>query len=76
MIDIRGHACEICGLTEWMGKPIPLVYDHVDGDCMNGSLINARLVCGNCDMQLSTYKSKNKNSGRSWRRKDKEDELK
>lgn len=27
-------------------------------------LDNLRLVCGNCDMQLPTYKSKNKNSDR------------
>ena len=52
----------ICGQTEWMGKPIPLVLDHIDGNSDNFKLTNLRLVCGNCDMQLPTYKSKNKNS--------------
>lgn len=60
LISIRGHRCEICKIDTWMNEPVPLVYDHIDGNCLNGTLANARLVCGNCDMQLPTYKSKNK----------------
>jgi hypothetical protein len=56
----RGNKCEICGITKWRGKPAPLVLDHIDGKGNNWSLNNLRLVCGNCDMQLPTYKSKNK----------------
>lgn len=52
--------------SEWMGKPMPLVCDHVDGDHANQKLTNFRLVCGNCDMQLDTYKSKNKGRGRTY----------
>lgn len=64
LIEIRGHRCEICGNTEWMGQPIPLVLDHINGRASDDRLENLRLVCGNCDMQLPTYKSKNKNSDR------------
>lgn len=60
--------CSICGLTEWMGKEIPLVMDHIDGNSDNNNRENLRLVCGNCDMQLPTYKGKNKGNGRIWRR--------
>lgn len=67
VIRINGHKCAICEKTEWMGKPIPLVLDHIDGRASNNVLSNLRLVCGNCDMQLPTYKSKNKNSDRNWR---------
>lgn len=63
----RGHRCEICGITEWMGSPVPLILDHINGNPDEWSLDNLRLVCGNCDMQLPTYKSKNKNSKNSKR---------
>lgn len=67
--DKFGHKCSICGNTEWMGKPIPLVVDHIDGDPYNCKVDNFRLVCGNCDMQLDTYKGKNFGHGRSWRKR-------
>lgn len=63
-----GHKCSICGITEWMGKPVPVVVDHIDGNALNRKVDNFRLVCANCDAQLPTYKSKNKH-GRKWRRK-------
>lgn len=63
-----GHKCAICGLSEWMGQPIPLVVDHIDGDPLNHKIDNFRLVCGNCDMQLPTYKAKNRGKGRKYRR--------
>ena len=31
IITLRGHKCEVCGLTEWMGNPIPLEVHHIDG---------------------------------------------
>jgi len=64
LIETKGHRCEICGNSEWMGQPIPLVIDHINGRASDNRLENLRLVCGNCDMQLPTYKSKNKNSDR------------
>lgn len=68
LIEKYGHKCSICGITEWMGKEVPLVVDHIDGNSENCAVDNFRLVCGNCDMQLPTYKSKNK-YGRKWRKK-------
>lgn len=63
-IDITGHKCSICKNTKWMNKLIPLILDHINGRAKDNTLNNLRLVCGNCDMQLPTYKSKNKNSDR------------
>lgn len=60
LIKKYGHRCMICGIETWIGKPIPLILDHIDGNAENWKLINLRLVCGNCDMQLPTYKNKNK----------------
>jgi hypothetical protein len=65
---IKEEKCECCGLSEWMGKPIPVVVDHIDGNPLNHKIENFRLVCGNCDMQLDTYKSRNYSQGRKYRR--------
>lgn len=68
LIEKYGHKCSICGITKWMGKDAPLIVDHIDGNSENCSISNFRLVCGNCDMQLPTYKRKNI-FGRKWRNK-------
>jgi hypothetical protein len=67
--ETRGVKCEMCDITEWCGQTVPLVLDHVDGNSEDNRLDNLRLVCGNCDMQLPTYKSKNRGNGRHSRRK-------
>lgn len=46
-----------------------MVLDHIDGDASNNTRENFRCVCPNCDSQLDTYKSKNKNSARTNRSK-------
>ena len=67
LLETQGSVCAICGLRKWQGVTIPLVVDHIDGDSDNGDLSNIRLVCGNCDMLLPTYKGRNRGHGRAWR---------
>ena len=73
---MREHKCEVCKSTEWLGSPIPLILDHVNGHSTDWRLINLRLVCGNCDMRLPTYKIKNRGNGRLYDRNIKEKFLK
>jgi hypothetical protein len=59
--------CSICGLDSWLGKSIPLVVDHIDGNHNNNRKDNLRMICCNCDAQLPTYKGANKGNGRKAR---------
>ena len=68
MLLTKEHKCELCGLTTWNGKEIPLILDHIDGNYMNISFTNLRLICPNCDAQLPTFKSRNRGNGRHKRR--------
>lgn len=69
VLEKQNFKCAICGISnEWNGKPLNFVLDHINGDCSNSSYNNIRLICPNCDSQLDTYKSKNKNSARNARK--------
>jgi 5-methylcytosine-specific restriction endonuclease McrA len=46
-------------MTEWLGQPIPLEIDHIDGDSTNNSLDNFRILCPNCHAQTPTYRGLN-----------------
>lgn len=61
----QNNRCAICGMTPfWRDRPLVFILDHIDGHAANNKRDNLRLVCPNCDSQLDTYKSKNKNSDR------------
>lgn len=65
----QGNKCAICGMEPiWNGKPITFILDHIDGHASNNTRSNIRCICPNCDSQLDTYKSKNKNGERSYYR--------
>lgn len=57
---IKQNICEICNVSEWLGNPLNMQLDHVDGNCHNHSLSNLRMICPNCHSQTDTYCGKNK----------------
>lgn len=65
----QNYCCEICGISNvWNNKDLNFILDHIDGDASNNHRENLRLICPNCDSQLDTYKSRNKNSARNLRK--------
>lgn len=55
----KEHRCEHCGLTTWLGNPIPLEVHHKDGNRHNNVLENYELLCPNCHAFTESYRGKN-----------------
>lgn len=47
-LEYKEKRCELCGNSEWMGKPIKLQLHHIDGNHDNNSLENLQILCPNC----------------------------
>lgn len=52
--------CYKCNNFEWLGQPIPLELEHIDGNHDNNNLSNLIIICPNCHAQTPTYRGKNK----------------
>ncbi|WP_237525437.1 HNH endonuclease signature motif containing protein [Streptomyces sp. SID4985] len=48
--------CAECGVgSEWLGRPMTLEVDHIDGDWRDDRRENLRLLCPNCHATTSTW---------------------
>ena len=56
--------CENCGLTEWLGTPIPLELHHINGDNKDHRIENILMLCPNCHAMTATYRGRNKSARR------------
>ncbi|GGT27733.1 HNH endonuclease signature motif containing protein [Streptomyces purpureus] len=53
--------CALCGIEAvWLGEPLPLEVDHVDGNWRNNRIENLRLLCPNCHSTTDTYRGRGK----------------
>lgn len=53
--------CSMCAIEpEWLGEPLPLEVDHINGNWRNNRIENLRLLCPNCHSMTNSYRGRSK----------------
>lgn len=55
----KKYKCEECGISEWLGNPLSLQLEHIDGNHLNNSFENLKILCPNCHSQTKTFAGRN-----------------
>lgn len=61
VIAEQQNRCLHCSNTHWLGQPIKLQVDHIDGNNRNNRRDNLRALCPNCHSYTDTFCGKNIN---------------
>jgi hypothetical protein len=64
--------CNKCTLLEWMGEPLPLELEHIDGNHHNNERTNIEALCPNCHSLTPTWRGRNQRNRNYGRVKDDE----
>lgn len=57
-LGLKENKCEICGISEWNGKPISCQLHHIDGNNKNNNIDNLQILCPNCHSQTENFRNK------------------
>ncbi|WP_411102140.1 HNH endonuclease signature motif containing protein [Streptomyces sp. cmx-4-9] len=60
----RTECCALCGMDgTWLGEPLRLEIDHIDGNWRNNQADNLRFLCPNCHSTTDTYRGRGRGRG-------------
>lgn len=62
LIVDRGHECEECLNTSWLGNLITLELHHIDGIRSNNNENNLKLLCPNCHSCTKNWRGRKRKS--------------
>jgi Zn finger protein HypA/HybF involved in hydrogenase expression len=62
IIESQDAKCGRCNISEWMGEPIPLEIDHINGNGEDHSRSNMIALCPNCHSVTPTWRGRAKHS--------------
>jgi Zn finger protein HypA/HybF involved in hydrogenase expression len=62
---LKKHKCERCLNTEWLGQPIKLELNHMNGVNDDNRIDNLEIICPNCHSITENYRGRNKLSALS-----------
>jgi DNA-binding transcriptional ArsR family regulator len=52
---LKFNRCEVCGIAEWLGRPLSMALHHVNGDGRDNRLENLQFLCPNCHSQTENF---------------------
>jgi Zn finger protein HypA/HybF involved in hydrogenase expression len=52
------YRCANCGIAQWLGQPLTLQLDHINGIGNDARIENLRFLCPNCHSQTDTWGAK------------------